>query len=144
MFWFFFSSRRRHTRSGRVTGVQDVCSSDLLLERSGFDPRISKSIVPIPLLPPVKQIQAERVNLKPTQNCCLQAFQQSSDFNQLSRTVQFILCQQILYSVSSSRCVQQEAAGLNEITEEQQLLYTAQTGNSAHSNAVTKNTQILK
>jgi len=26
---FFFSSRRRHTRSGRVTGVQTVCSSDL-------------------------------------------------------------------------------------------------------------------
>ena len=28
---------------------------------------------------------------------------------------------------------------MSEITEEQQLLYTAQTGNSAHSNAVTKN-----
>ena len=30
---------------------------------------------------------------------------------------------------------------MSEITEEQELLYTAQTGNSAHSNAVTKNTQ---
>src|SRR3546814_8955928 len=26
---FFFSSRRRHTRCALVTGVQDVCSSDL-------------------------------------------------------------------------------------------------------------------
>ena len=53
----------------------------------------------------LKQIQAEQVNQKPTQNCCLQAFQQSSDFNYLSRNVQFILCQYILYSVSFSRCV---------------------------------------
>src|SRR3546814_15125104 len=27
--FFFFSSRRRHTRCALVTGVQDVCSSDL-------------------------------------------------------------------------------------------------------------------
>src|SRR3546814_2031371 len=27
---FFFSSRRRHTRCALVTGVQDVCSSDLV------------------------------------------------------------------------------------------------------------------
>src|SRR3546814_3907949 len=27
---FFFSSRRRHTRCALVTGVSDVCSSDLL------------------------------------------------------------------------------------------------------------------
>src|SRR3546814_8191828 len=28
-FCLFFSSRRRHTRCALVTGVQDVCSSDL-------------------------------------------------------------------------------------------------------------------
>src|SRR3546814_5930852 len=29
--FFFFSSRRRHTRCALVTGVSDVCSSDLWL-----------------------------------------------------------------------------------------------------------------
>ena len=31
--FFFFSSRRRHTRSGRVTWSSDVCSSDLYRDR---------------------------------------------------------------------------------------------------------------
>src|SRR3546814_15136533 len=35
--FFFFSSRRRHTRCALVTGVSDVCSSDLASMVSGMD-----------------------------------------------------------------------------------------------------------
>src|SRR3546814_6397969 len=37
MIFFFFSSRRRHTRCALVTGVQTCCSSDLALEPSCSD-----------------------------------------------------------------------------------------------------------
>src|SRR3546814_1835295 len=33
LYFFFFSSRRRHTRCALVTGVSDVCSSDLAASR---------------------------------------------------------------------------------------------------------------
>src|SRR3546814_4517670 len=42
MYFFFFSSRRRHTRCTLVTGVQNVCSSDLVSERG--DPVYGGSI----------------------------------------------------------------------------------------------------
>src|SRR3546814_8382161 len=38
---FFFSSRRRHTRCALVTGVQDVCSSDLTAQDDLAQERLS-------------------------------------------------------------------------------------------------------
>ena len=49
IFLFFFSSRRRHTRSGRVTGVQ-TCA------------------LPISLSPPAVPSTRERVNLRSTRS----------------------------------------------------------------------------
>src|SRR3546814_8422322 len=43
MYLFFFSSRRRHTRCALVTGVQDVCFSDLAIAPGYLDTELNSS-----------------------------------------------------------------------------------------------------